>query len=51
MAVLLVAVVGLVGFGLLPKPLADRLTKALIAIFLVGFAVRVGAYLLETGVF
>lgn len=51
MAVLVVAAVGLVGFGMLPKPMADRLTKALVVIFLVGFAVRVGAYLLESGVF
>jgi hypothetical protein len=45
--VLIVLSVGLVGFGYLPKPVADRLTRALLVLMIVGFAIRVGAYLLQ----
>lgn len=48
-AVVVIAALGLIGFGLLPKPLANRLTKALMILFFVGFALRVGAYLLQGG--
>lgn len=33
-------------FGRLPKETSDRIARFLVAVFIVGFAVRVGAYLL-----
>jgi hypothetical protein len=47
-AVLVISAIGLVGFGFLPKAISDRLTRALIAFFIVGFCIRVGAYLLSS---
>lgn len=41
---------GLVFFGLLPKALAERISRALLFVMIVGFAVRVGAYLLQPGI-
>lgn len=41
------ALVGLVVFGMLPKEMSGRLTKALVFLFVFGFAVRVGSYLLS----
>lgn len=46
-AVLLVLVLGLIGFGYLPKDVADRITRAIAIVLVVGFAVRVGAYFLQ----
>lgn len=44
--VLTISALGLVGFGYLPKRISDRIVRALVALFILGFAVRVGAYLL-----
>jgi hypothetical protein len=44
--VLFLMAMGLVGFGKLPKHISDRITRFLAAVLIVGFAVRVGAYLL-----
>lgn len=38
---------GLVLFGLLPKRISDPLARGLAAVMIVGFVVRVGAYLLS----
>lgn len=45
--VLILMAVGVVVFGKLPKSISDRITRFLAAILIVGFVVRVGAYLLE----
>ena len=37
----------LIAFGYLPKDVSRRLSRALIILFVVGFALRVGAYLLH----
>ena len=42
--VLVLATVGIVSLGYLPKEMSDRLTRALVAIFILGFAIRAGAY-------
>lgn len=42
-----ILVAGLVLFGLLPKSLSRRVARALLAVMVVGFGVRVGAYLLS----
>ncbi|MFA5503826.1 MAG: hypothetical protein WC314_05580 [Vulcanimicrobiota bacterium] len=41
---LTLGVVGLIGLGYLPRELSNRLTRALIALLILGFALRVGAY-------
>ena len=45
--VLILMAVGVVVFGKLPKSISDRITRFLAAILIVGFVLRVGAYLLE----
>ena len=47
-AVLVIACLGLIGFGYLPKAISDRLPRALVALFIMGFCIRVGAYLLSS---
>jgi lysylphosphatidylglycerol synthetase-like protein (DUF2156 family) len=42
--VLVLAAVGIISLGYLPKEMSDRLTRALVAILILGFAIRVGAY-------
>ena len=45
--VLVLGAIGVLTLGILPDRFAGRLTRALVIIFIVGFAVRVGAYLLQ----
>lgn len=43
--VLWILVFGLVLFGLLPKRFSERLARGLAAVMIIGFLIRVGAYL------
>jgi len=45
--ILFVLAAGLVFFGILPKALAERLSRALLMLMVMGFVIRVGAYLLH----
>ena len=47
-AVVAVLAVGLVAFGYLPKPVAQRLTRAMLLVMIVGFAVRLFSYLMAS---
>ena len=42
--VLVLGAVGIISLGYLPKEVSDRLTRALVAILILGFAIRAGAY-------
>ena len=44
MVLLVLATVGIISLGYLPKEVSDRLTRALVAILVLGFAIRAGAY-------
>ena len=44
LVILVLGAVGIIGLGYLPKEISDRLTKALVAILILGFAIRAGAY-------
>ena len=41
---LILAAAGIISLGYLPKDVSDRLTRALVAIIVLGFAIRAGAY-------
>ncbi|MCA9775091.1 MAG: hypothetical protein KC800_00175 [Candidatus Eremiobacteraeota bacterium] len=41
---LVLAAAGIISLGYLPKDVSDRLTRALVAIIILGFAIRAGAY-------
>lgn len=44
--VVAVLLVGLIVFGYLPRHLSERITRAILALMIIGFVVRVASYLL-----